>query len=163
MSGAIGSRLKGLYYKLRYFYRLRDCKLYCEGTLRLGKGSLVSGGVVVIGPGAVLDIGDQVYIGHFCNIRVQERVTIGDGCKIAQFVSIVDHDYDFRSSDWAHQFRVNEVVVGTQTMIGTGAILLRGVTIAPNSIVPANLVLRRNDRDGGHQVISRRKYSLGKL
>lgn len=161
MSGAIASRLKGLYYKLRYFYRIRNCKLYCEGTLRLGRDSLISGGVIVVGAGAVLDIGSQVYIGHFCNIRVQKRVAIGDQCKIAQFVSIVDHDYDFRSIDWTHQFQVNEIAVGAQTMIGAGAVLLRGVTIAPRSIVPANLVLRRIGQDSDRQVIVRQESSLG--
>jgi acetyltransferase-like isoleucine patch superfamily enzyme len=153
--GAITSRVRGLFYKLRYFPRIRGCKLFCEGTLRLGAGSLISGGVVVIGKNAIVDIAAGVYIGDYCNIRAHKMIKIGAGSKIAQFVSLVDHDYDFQSVNWGDSFKANSIEIGARCMLGAGAVVLRGVTVPPDSIVPANLVLRRNGRNSQPAVIPR--------
>ncbi len=101
-------------------------------------------GVMIVEPGARLSIGSNVYIGHFCNIRCMESISIGNDVKFAQFVSVVDHDYDFtKSLDFA-EMKTSAIEIGDGSWLGANSVVLRGVKLGARTIVAAGAVVTKS-------------------
>ena len=103
-----------------------------------------------------LEIGDDVYIGKFCSIQCSGR--IGPGTLIANNVGIIgrkDHDHAtiglaMRRAPWVGsdaslaQCEANAVLIGEDTWIGYGAIVLTGLAIGRGAIVAAGAVVTKD-------------------
>lgn len=98
-----------------------------------------------------LHIGDGTYIGRFVHINAWRSVTLGRNVLIADRVFI---------SDCGHQFLdpsepicrqpdpfLGSVLLKDGCWIGTGAVILPGVTIGHNAVVAANAVVTRSVPD----------------
>ena len=101
-----------------------------------------------LAPGAKIIIGDRVGIsgGSICAARLVE---IGDDTMLGANVTIADTD--FHSLHPAHRrghlhptVGVAEVRIGKRVLVGTNAIVLKGVSIGDNSIIGAGSVVTKS-------------------
>jgi acetyltransferase-like isoleucine patch superfamily enzyme len=99
-------------------------------------------------PGS-LRIGDRVYIGSRANIRAAGgRIDIGHDVLIAQNVSLIasNHgmrpDLTYREQGW--DAKKTSVIIGSNVWIGTGAILLPGITVGDRAVVAAGSVVTKS-------------------
>jgi acetyltransferase-like isoleucine patch superfamily enzyme len=97
-----------------------------------------------------LSIGDETFLGHLCDVRIARKVTIGRHCLIAGGVMIADYDGHpldaaaRRSGLPASLSDVRPVTIGDDVWIGHGAVILKGVSIGPRSVIGAHAVVSRN-------------------
>lgn len=115
------------------------------GRIRVGRrcaiGSLPVTSHFVAGPGAVLDIGDDVMIGHGAAIAAYERVEIGRGTRIAPFAIVMDTNFHGGSGDQSVHHDCRPVVIGSECRIGSRVTITRGVTIGDGAEVLAGSVV----------------------
>jgi acetyltransferase-like isoleucine patch superfamily enzyme len=99
---------------------------------------------VSIGPGFVA--GDYVYIGPHC--QLPPRVQIGHYSSLSAYVAIVggDHNYDRPGTPIVFSGRPPScvTVIGSDVLIGHGAILMRGITIGNGAVVGAGAVVTKD-------------------
>jgi acetyltransferase-like isoleucine patch superfamily enzyme len=93
---------------------------------------------------SLIHIGESTTVGHHTFIFASEGVDIGANCLIAPFVYIVDSDHQIRKSK-----RINEqgnltapIKIDDDVWIGTGAKILKGVTINKGAIIAAGAVVK---------------------
>ena len=146
---------------LRYRAEAVGRRLNLEGALPLiiGNGRIRIGDDVAIGTqntwivgfkvstDAQLIIGHRVYVGYQTSLSVAMRVEIGDDTMLASHVQIYDnisHPISPSRRLRHESFTLDEasaVIVGRNCWIGTGALIMRGVTIGDNSVVAAATVV----------------------
>lgn len=106
-----------------------------------GSFDVFYGGDIIIFAGAKLEMGSG-----FCNsnllLRCTKSIWIGDGVAISHNVTIMDSD--------AHEIVGNKhaktqpVIIGNHVWIGSGAKILKGVTIGNGAVIAAGSVVTRN-------------------
>lgn len=133
-----------IFLKIVYF---RNFKIsygrFLPGQVLLKKGSYVGyGGVIIMNPKAKLVIGPNTYIGEYCNIRIDKSIKIGSGCKIAQFVTIVDADYKFKNKLTYENRKIKNIVIGNNVFIGAQSCILKGSQIPDKEIIPCMSVIK---------------------
>lgn len=134
-----------LRFKLFYFRNVDLCASLDIEVLPLVKGPFkLHKGLVYLGREGKLVIGTNVYIGHYSNIRCKKQVSIGSNSKIAQFVTIVDHDYRYSSGVAANQFESEEIEIGNDCWIGANSVIIRGVKLGDGCIVGAGSVVTKS-------------------
>ncbi len=103
--------------------------------------------------GAILDIKDHVGISNsliYCanNIRIEDNVSIGGGCKI--------FDTDFHSMnsnirrtkrETLNEIKTKPITIKKNAWIGGCSIILKGVVIGENSVIGAGSVVTKNVPD----------------
>ena len=154
---------------LRLLLRLVVLKLRMRSRLRTDGICFVCPNVELeVGPGATLSIGRWAWIGHGSKIRVHEgevsigaksvlgqectisayqHISIGRECIIADRVMLIDFDHGVVEVERPIRLQgiyKRDVEVGNNVWIGYGACVLRGVSIADNSIVGTSAVVTRD-------------------
>lgn len=122
-----------------------------------GGGRIVIGARVEIapdcsllaGPGARLEVGDDVFIGGGCLIAAMGLVTIGDESMLAESVTIRDHDHDPTMPPRDGVMLQRDVVVGRRVWVGAKASVGRGVVIGNDVVVGAHAFVNRSLPAGG--------------
>lgn len=94
-----------------------------------------------------LTIGNDVLIEPFASIVCWHKVTIGDNVQIAAGARIVDFEHK-RDGDKREKGEVGEVVIGDWTIIGSNAVILKGVRLGKHCIVGAGAVVTHSFPDG---------------
>ena len=129
----------------------RETKITVKnGNIHAGPGLVVGKGthVAVIGTSeapALMSVGSRTRIGARSRINVRSGLTIGDNCEFSWLVQILDTDFhtltyaDGRTSD-----PTKPIKIGSHVLIGTGAIILKGVTIGDNAVIGAGSVVSRD-------------------
>jgi acetyltransferase-like isoleucine patch superfamily enzyme len=104
---------------------------------------------IVINRGAELCIGNQVGMSSTI-IWCHEKIIIGDRTTIGAMTLIIDsdcHSLDYRDR-WTKLDMLNKknapVIIGEDVLIGTRAIILKGVTIGDRSIIAAGSVVTKD-------------------
>jgi acetyltransferase-like isoleucine patch superfamily enzyme len=138
---------------------LRGCERVGHMTRLYGRPTLlVSGGHIRIGDrfrlasqpvashlaaggGGVLEIGDDVWIGHGAAIAAFERVQIGHGTRIGPFVIIMDTNFHRMGGDQAVQHDCRPVMIGEGCRIGSRVTITRGATIGDGAEILAGSVV----------------------
>jgi UDP-2-acetamido-3-amino-2,3-dideoxy-glucuronate N-acetyltransferase len=133
--------------------------------VRLGKNVRIYAFVNLYG----CTIGDDSQVGTF--VEIQKGVTIGARCKIQSHTFIcegvtiedevfVGHNVNFLNDRWpaavnedgspkgAADWRLERTLVKHRAAIGTGAVILPGVTIGVRAIVGAGAVVTKDVPDG---------------
>ena len=117
-------------------------------TLSIGARTAVErGGELTAVNGAHVIIGADTYIGNYCNIRSDNYICIGDGCYIAQFVSVIDGGYKLNTVAGRisrNDYDVKSVHIGHNVWLGVGVIVLPGVTIGDGAVVGGGAVVTKD-------------------
>ena len=95
---------------------------------------------------AKISIGKNTTIGYHTFIFASEKITIGEDCLIAPFVYMVDSDHSIdRGQRINSQSNTTKpIVIGDDVWIGTGAKILKGVTIGEGAVIATGSVVREN-------------------
>jgi acetyltransferase-like isoleucine patch superfamily enzyme len=108
---------------------------------------------VLIFPGCILHwlencrIGENVTIHDFCYIDAIGGITIGDDVRIAHNCSVItgQHKYDVPDKTIIDSgYTTAAVSIGNDVWVGTGAVILQGVTINDGAVIGANAVVTRD-------------------
>lgn len=102
--------------------------------------------IKIVDDNAVLKIGEYVFIGKGTELDIMEKLTIGDHTVIAPKCFIIDHNHSTAANLRIDQQPcvVKPVVIGKDVWLGTGTVVLPGVTIGDRAIIGANAVVTRN-------------------
>lgn len=97
-----------------------------------------------------LIIGNNVFIGCQSGFAIARQIIIGDNCYLASAVKIFDNDghpldpQKRRQGEPVKAKDIRPVKLCDNVWIGTGSILLKGVTIGENSVVGAGSVVTKD-------------------
>lgn len=97
-----------------------------------------------------LSIGDRCFLGDEVMLDVRGGITLEDDVTLSNRITIVSHinvGYTDHPLQRVYPTREDRVVVKRGAYIGTGAILLPGVTIGSESVVAAGAVVTKNVQD----------------
>ncbi len=115
------------------------------GQLRIGSRIRLASRPVashlVVGRGAMLDIGNDVSIGCGAAIASFQHIHIGDGTQVGPFVIIMDTSFHGAPGDQSIQHDCRPVMIGAGCMIGTRVTITRGATIGDGAEILAGSVV----------------------
>ena len=126
-----------------------------RGRIEIGDDCYISGKIGIgfgdkLGLDPVLRIGSHCFIGHDCAFSLAQEISIGDHCLIAGGVRFCDNDGhpkdagSRRRNEPVRPEDVRPIKIGDDVWIGTGAIVLKGVSIGDRAIVGAGAVVVRD-------------------
>lgn len=119
------------------------------GTLNIGTVTRVWSSVnqtrLSVGRGAILQIGDHCRI-NGPTISANNRVIIGNHCRIAPHVIIMDDDFHDVSNRLADG-KGGEIVIKDHAWVATRAMVLKGVTIGEGAVVASGAVVTKDVPD----------------
>lgn len=146
-------------------YRLRSA-----GRVRGHWSATIDRGFAYIGPGSIqldarsyigcygvfqgggqITLGRNTYIGHHCSFGSTVSIDIGDDCIIANGVIFTDDDHVFEQKTMPIRdqgVRATAIHIGDDVWIGSGARVLRGVSIGSHAVVAAGAVVRNDVSPG---------------
>ncbi len=112
------------------------------GKLIAGNCQFYSGVRLEIGPKASLFIGNGTYLNRNTLIVCEDRVEIGENCKIAWDVIIMDSD--LHPINESSPIVNKPVRIEDNVWIGCRSIILKGVTIGYGAVIAAGSVVTKN-------------------
>lgn len=119
--------------------------IYNEGRLCVGDrfrlASLPSPSHLVAGPGALLEIGNDVSIGFGAAIAAYELLQIGEGTRIGPYSIVMDTNFHDGSSDQSIKHDCRPIIIGRGCRIGSRVTITRGVTIGDGAEILAGSVV----------------------
>ena len=125
----------------QFFVLLR--RVYWRSRLGgLGHGCSIYPNVVIHSPRSVV-IGDCVSIAEFVHIWGDGEVSIGNRVMIASHCRITSQTHNVNVAT-RHENVVKPVNIGDNVWIGSGAMILPGVTIGKNTVIAAGSVVTRD-------------------
>jgi acetyltransferase-like isoleucine patch superfamily enzyme len=124
--------------------------------VRIGDRTFIRGGLhiqaiteyagVVYQP--AVEIGDDVYIGGHAYFTAVNRISIGDGCVLSEYVYITDeiHGMDPRGGLIMKQPLISKgpVTIGKACFLGFHVAVMPGVTLGEHCVVGANSTVTRS-------------------
>ena len=110
-------------------------ELHCAGVVSLQRG------VRVVVDGGRLSIGHETNVNGLTKILCAESVTIGADCTLSWDVQILDNDFHTLTVGGVQRPMSAPVRIGDRVWIGTGAIVLKGVSIGDGAVVAAGAVV----------------------
>lgn len=114
-----------------------------KGTIKLGKKCGIESGTLLRASGGKIVVGNRVYINRNCTIVSKESINIGEGTTIGPNVTIYDHDHSFGKNK-GNLYKTAPIFIGKDVWIGTGAIILKGISIGEGSVIGAGAVITRD-------------------
>ncbi|MCH5186609.1 MAG: sugar O-acetyltransferase, partial [Oscillospiraceae bacterium] len=93
--------------------------------------------------GKNITLGKNVFINSGCRFQDQGGITIGDNALIGHNVVIATLNHDMNPETRAGLIP-SPVKIGNRVWIGSGAIILPGVTIGDNAVIGAGSVVTKN-------------------
>jgi acetyltransferase-like isoleucine patch superfamily enzyme len=112
--------------------------------------------IEVLEDSACVTFGQNVKINDYCHIGAMSRVVVGDDCLIGSRVTIVDHEHGVYRKPSDHPASLpwtppderllqgKPIIIEKNVWIGSGAIIVGGVTIGEGSVIGANAVVTRD-------------------
>ena len=93
---------------------------------------------------AKINIGENTTFGYHSFLFSSESIEIGNNCLIAPFVYIVDSDHNIEKGKLINEQPNNTapVKIGNDVWIGTGAKILKGVSIENGAVIAAGAIVR---------------------
>jgi acetyltransferase-like isoleucine patch superfamily enzyme len=76
------------------------------------------------------------------DIMYPERIKVGKNCVIGYNTTILAHEYLIK------EYRLGDVIIGNEVMIGANSTILPGVTIGDGAIVSAGTLVHKNVPEG---------------
>jgi len=149
--------IRFIFLKAFFIKKLRIQKLsYIGSNLKIfiqGNGKIIVNGQIHISDNVELQSRGKLSFGNACAINSFSRiiafgeVKIGNRVRIAQHVSILDHDhkYDFQNGILnTTGFIIKPITIGNNVWLADKVTITKGVTIGDNVIIAANSVVTRD-------------------
>lgn len=115
-----------------------------EGVMKLGDRVLVEGEgsatILTTTPGALMVIGDDVFLNTGCSVRARASVIIGPKTRVGPGAAIADTD--FHEVQPGSGIRTFAVAIGQDVWVSRGAVVGPGVTIGDGAVIGALSVVR---------------------
>ncbi len=91
-------------------------------------------------------IGNNVFINQQCVMVAEEKISIGNDVQIGMRVQLITSNYDpyFDPKKGKRRRYFEPITIKDQVWIGSGAIILPGVTIGEGSVVAAGAVVTKD-------------------
>lgn len=89
-----------------------------------------------------LHLGDRVSIGWFVDLDARGGINIGHDTNVSSHVKLITGSHDIDDSKYKACFL--PINIGHHCWIGTGAIILQGVTIGDGAVVAAGAVVTKD-------------------
>jgi acetyltransferase-like isoleucine patch superfamily enzyme len=121
-----------------------DCSVHLGRHARLsvhGWAEVVRGTRILIDSHAHLEIGPGSYINYNSTVSCFEHIKIGANCAISWNTNLLDANTHELIINGDARPRSRPIVIGDNVWIGTGAIVLSGVTIGDGAVVAAGSVV----------------------
>lgn len=102
---------------------------------------------IVIEENSSLSIGDNVFIGSHANIRVTGEMKIGNDCRIAQFVSLINGNYGYldRSLLIRNQpYQKGNLYIGDDVWIGVSSVILPNIKVGNGAVIGAGAIISKS-------------------
>ena len=99
--------------------------------------------------GGIIEIADDVSIGHGSGIAARGKIRIGNGCRLGAFVLAMDTDYHVAGQTYGYA-EVNPIEIGERVRIGNRVTILRGSTIGDGAVVSDGSVVSGSVPAGAH-------------
>ena len=116
-----------------------------NGRVSIGSDCLFGAFVVIsTDKEALISIGDNVSINQGTHIIAHEKICIGDGCRIGEYVCIRDANHGPLISMHPASMSCAKVRIGKHVWIGAHSIILKGVTIGDRAIIAAGAVVTKD-------------------
>ena len=148
---ALGSSLQRMSRDMATRLALRACDRVGLGAVVVGSPRIVNQGRIEIGArfrivsepvmshlfadaGGMIEIGDDVSIGHGTGIAARGRISIARGSRIGAFVLAMDTDYHV-AGDASRAAEISPISIGSGVHIGNRVTILRGATIGDGAVV----------------------------
>jgi acetyltransferase-like isoleucine patch superfamily enzyme len=124
----------------------KGAKLMGGGTFVLGAGSRIKEDArIFVDKGATLTLGPGAAIGIRNIINVAQSVTIGARSRLSWDCQILDTDFHAVLDADGNPFpKTKPVVIGEHVLVGTRAMILKGVTIGDGAIIAAGAVITKD-------------------
>jgi acetyltransferase-like isoleucine patch superfamily enzyme len=106
-----------------------------------GRAEIVRGTRVQIGERAHLELGHGCYVGFNSTLTCWQHISIGADCGISWNTNIIDGNAHELVIDGIPRPRKQYVKIGDRVWVGTGAIILSGVTVGDGAVVAAGAVV----------------------
>lgn len=97
-----------------------------------------------------IKIGNNVKIQQGVHIACAGKILIEDGVTIGQYVRIFDIDHTYHDTSkpiHSQPIYAGKVIIGKNSFIGTGSVIMSGAKIGKNCIVGANAVVKGHFAD----------------
>jgi len=114
-------------------------------NMKIAAGAVIYPDVTLICP-ARITIGPNSFINRGCLLSAFGSITIGADTALGYRVQVITETHDYHSSNFA--VKTLPVVIGNRVWIGSGAILLPGVTIGDRAVIAAGAVVRTDVEAG---------------
>ena len=93
-----------------------------------------------------ISVGKRTSINHGSTIIATGGVTIGNGVRIAPYVSILSNDHAIEPDKWIvdQGFILGKVIIEDDVWIGTQVVICKGVKIGKGSVIGAGAVVTKD-------------------
>lgn len=147
--------LRRLHYELRDFTKKKYNRInpFSEDLFSWEeKGSFWAGKNVVIYDSAAIvgdvEIGDNTWVGPYCDLDGTGKLKIGDFCTIAAGTQILTHDtVRYYLSGGKCEYEHAPTTIGSYCFIGAHSIILKGSSIGNHCLVSANSLVNKSFED----------------
>ena len=98
-------------------------------------------------PSSQIEIGDETFISHHCEIASSERIAIGAKCALAAYCTVIDTDKDYTDMLTPMPLRqaiTSPIVLAENVWLAYKVTVLRGVSIDRGAVIGANAVVTKN-------------------
>lgn len=113
-----------------------------DAKMRLGRIYLESNVCLNANHGGNLDISDGAYFGSNTIIVSKKSIAIGCNVSFGPNVCVYDHDHKFDCNGYkTDEFNTKEIIIGNNTWIAAGSIILKGSRIGSNCVIGAGCVI----------------------
>ena len=112
-------------------------------NFRMGKGCLIFGAKNIT-------IGDNITIREYGYMEGYAGIVIGNNVNIAPHASFlsIDHNYSQKDTLISQQgYKTGLIEIGDNVLIGTNAVIMKGVKIGKNSVVGAGAIVTKSFED----------------
>ena len=124
----------------------RGVKLGGPGRYDLHRGVTITAGARLwVGPGATFTMMPGSKLGDRTIVNVETNVYIGRSTRVSWDVQILDTDFHWvRTPDGRVRPHTKPIALGDQVLVGSRAMILKGVEVGDGAVIGAGSVVRRS-------------------